>query len=139
MRVLAYIVTGIVLFGSIDYACGATKCIALDSSSKCTGTSPYGKVDWTTTCNGVPLTGLGICSATAGTAQGQTTSTLATDIATDANKYCWCRIIKPVVSPFVYADTYESSGGCANVCANLCTTLAVYNTSFRAALLSKFE
>ena len=47
-----------------------TKCVALNSSTRCSAYATNGTTDWTGTCAGTPVSGVGVCSNTKGTTIG---------------------------------------------------------------------
>ena len=116
-----------------------TKCVALNSSTTCTSspTQYQYHTDWADTCttNGVstPISGIGICSSTKGAYQYATATKLDISSTSDDNKYCWCRMISPAVSRWVYSS-YSSAGVCAQLCAANCATNVRDLAAFRSAL-----
>ena len=138
---------GILIFGIIGAmfignANAVQKCVALDSSATtCTYVNPGTYVvDWTSTCstNGtsVPIKGISACSSNAGDAIGDTADalTLASDTTTHVN--CWCKMVSPAVSSWVFDDANASAGDCALSCARYCAFGAANNSDFRSALFS---
>ena len=121
-----------------------TKCVALNSSTTCTSSySQYqGHTDWAATCttNGVstPISGIGICSSTQGS-KYQTATELDTSSTADDNKYCWCRMISPAVSRWVFYHSTASSGFCAQGCARDCASGVRLNAAFGSALFGSLS
>ena len=118
-----------------------TKCVALKSSTTCAHEDPGNNVaDWTSTCttNGVrtPIKGIGICSANAGSAKGATATELEMSSTADDNLNCWCKMVSPAVSRWVFFSARASVGNCAYACANNCAYNARINASFRSGLFS---
>ena len=117
-----------------------TKCAALNSSST-TCTSDYEQyeyhTDWAATCttNGVstPISGTGICSSTGGS-EYQTATELYASSTGSANKNCWCKMISPSVSRWVYAAPYATAGSCAQYCAYACAAHVQHTADFRSAM-----
>ena len=117
------------------------KCVALDASSTtCTSTPTAGNADWSATCttNGtsVPIKGIAMCSnqkadATYGTSDAITTISSATDTT---NLYCWCKMVEPAVSSWVFISPYTSAGDCARACSVGCAGNAGGIFAFRSAL-----
>ena len=122
-------------------AIAVQKCVALDSSTTtCRSTVRSGNADWSATCttNGtsVPIKGIAMCSnqkadAQYGTSDAITTVSSATDTT---NIYCWCKMVEPAVSSWVFLNTTASAGGCAYNCSSLCGTAARTLSSFLSAL-----
>ena len=138
---------GILIFGIIGAmfignANAVQKCVALDSSATtCTYANPGTYVvDWTSTCstNGtsVPIKGISACSSNAGVAVGNTADalTLASDTTTHVN--CWCKMVSPALSSWVFSHAPASAGNCANLCAFNCASNVAFYSDFRSALFS---
>ena len=122
-----------------------TKCVALNSSTTCTS-SPIQyqyHTDWADTCttNGVstPISGIGICSSTKGASQYATATKLDTSSTSDDNKYCWCRMISPAVSRWVFLSSGASAGDCAQYCASDCANNVQYIAPLRSALFGSLS
>ncbi len=119
------------------------KCVALDASTTtCTSTAASGNADWSATCttNGtsVPIKGIAMCSnqaadATYGTSDAITTVSSTSDTT---NVNCWCKMVEPAVSSWVFIYAYTSAGHCAANCSGNCAHSARYNSAFRSALFS---
>ena len=123
-----------------------TKCAALNSSST-TCTSDYVQyqkhTDWAATCttNGVstPISGIGICSSTRGRSTGQTATELDISSTSDNNKHCWCKMISPFVSRWVFFGSYPSAGDCDLNCAVPCAYGVTASAEFRSALFGSLS
>ena len=122
-----------------------TKCVALNSSTRCTtDDSQYEyHTDWAATCttNGVstPISGIGICSSTEGGSIGQTATELDTSLTSDDNKYCWCKMTSPAVSRWVFRISSMSAGSCARFCAFHCADGVRRNEDFWSALFGSLS
>lgn len=121
------------------YGASVSKCTALrDNSSSCSFGSALG-LDWSGSCTtagvSTSLKGIGICAATAGTI-ANTSDELSFSSTIEDNKYCWCRLVVPLVSSWVTIGqggrTYSE---CAMACASACANLLRENSSLRNALL----
>ena len=119
------------------------KCVALDASTTtCTSTQAYGNADWSTTCttNGtsVPIKGIAMCSNQAADAQYGTSDAIKTVSGTTdtTNVNCWCKMVEPAVSSWVFLYANASAGGCAISCSASCAVRARSNSAFRSALFS---
>ena len=121
-----------------------TKCVAFNSSTTCTSddTQYQGHTDWAATCttNGVstPISGIGICSSIRAS-QYATATELDTSSTPDDNKYCWCRMISPAVSRWVYRFSFTSAGLCARLCALNCAIAVRDFAVFRSALFGSLS
>ena len=123
-----------------------TECFALNSSSTTCTSSPSQyqyHTDWAATCttNGVstPISGIGICSSTKGASQYATATELDTSDTADNNKHCWCKMISPAVSRWVFNPSSPSAGYCAQFCATLCANFVQGFTAFRSALFGSLS
>ncbi len=119
-------------------AAAATKCVALNSSTTCTGISDKNILDWSSNCttNGTSITVRGIagCSDKNGGGADATTDTLTTSETEANNRYCWCKMTSPAVSSWVFATAPVSAGVCASGCANGCSfVLSMAASSANAA------
>lgn len=123
------------------YGASVSKCTALrDNSSSCSFGSGSG-LDWLGSCTtagvSTSLKGIGICAATAGTFANTTSDELSFSSTLDDNKYCWCRLLVPLVSSWVAIGqggrTYsECAMACASICSsNLHTTSSLKNVLLR--------
>lgn len=121
-----------------------TKCVALKgSSTECTLDSEQYEyhTDWTATCTtygvSTPISGIGICSSTQGSGY-QTATDLDTSSTADDNKYCWCRMISPAVSRWVYSSS-PSNQYCDRYCAHYCTLNLYVYAAFRSVLFGSLS
>ncbi|MBR2393107.1 MAG: hypothetical protein IKB05_01300 [Alphaproteobacteria bacterium] len=122
-------------------ATAVQKCVALDASSTtCTSTPTAGNADWSATCttNGtsVPIKGIAMCSnqkadATYGTSDAITT---VSDSSDTTNKYCWCKMVEPAVSSWVYLGAVSSASFCVYSCSYSCAYYAQSVSECRSAL-----
>ena len=122
-------------------AMAVTKCVALNSSTICTSnyTSYRNHTDWAATCEGTQISGIGICSSTASNLFNTATE-LDISATTDENVHCWCRIITPAVSRWVYIANQGSTDMCAIYCAQDCAKLLDDNDmSFASALFGSLS
>ena len=139
-----YFSKGIFLLGITIALCtpasAVTKCVKLSSSTTCSyvNTGTY-VVDWTSNCTSsgtsVAISGISQCSSTSGSSVGQKATALKISGGTD-DKYCWCKMVSPAVSSWVFRYAFGSASYCATDCADLCAYYAAGNASFRAALFS---
>ena len=124
-----------------------TKCFALNTGLRtaCT-TDPFQyeyRTDWAATCttNGVstPISGIGICSSTDGGSPGATATELDISSTVDENLNCWCRMISPAVSRWVFYLWFGSAGDCAWECARYCASSVQFVEDFRSAMLGSLS
>ena len=123
-------------------ASAVQKCVALNSlASTCTSTPANGNADWSATCasttdTSVPIKGIAMCSnqkanAAFGTSDAITTVSSATDTT---NVNCWCKMVEPAMSSWVYVHTGTSASYCASNCSGVCADRARNYSAFRRAL-----
>lgn len=113
---------------SVFPATAATKCLKLPTSATiCSGSysDAENKFNWSVNCNGTNITGVGVC------AQGDVSSIVKRDIIyhsqyIDTNKYCWCKMVSPGVSAWVYAGGICNDYNCFNVSAENCSQYCAF-------------
>ena len=139
-----YFSKGIFLLGITIALCtpasAVTKCVKLSSSTTCSYVNPGAYVvDWTSNCTSsgtsVAISGVSQCSSTSGSSVGQKATALKISGGTD-DKYCWCKMVSPAVSSWVFTTLTDSAFPCAHNCASSCAYRAALNASFRSALFS---
>ena len=122
-----------------------TKCVALNSSTTCTSNDSLylNHADWAATCttNGVstPISGIGICVNTEGGSIGSISTELVPSSISDNNRYCWCRMISPAVSRWVFYGSTASAGVCDRRCAYICANVVQGVEAFRSALFGSLS
>ena len=134
------IIAGIICAASIPPAYAVTKCVKLTSSTTCSYVGPESYVvDWTSNCTSsgtsVAISGTSQCSSTSGSSVGQKATALEISGGTD-DKYCWCKMVSPAVSSWVFIYSYTSADECAYDCAYNCANRTQYSSAFRSALFS---
>ena len=139
-----FIMAGILATSIIQPATAVTKCVALNSNTTCTQEYPGDNVsDWTSTCttNGVstPIKGIGICSADKGNAVGSTATVLRISATLDENANCWCRMISPAVSRWVFSNTHSPAEICPQACSDYCTGKIWNDAAFRSAMFGSLS
>ena len=139
-----YFSKGIFLLGITIALCtpasAVTKCVKLSSSTTCSYVNPGTYVvDWTSNCTSsgtsVAISGISQCSSTSGSSVGQKATALKISGGTD-DKYCWCKMVSPAVSSWVFHDARGSASLCASSCAYICARSAAITAPFRSALFS---
>ena len=136
------IIAGIICAASIPPAYAVTKCVKLTSSTTCTTPSGSGS-NWSATCGGIEIQGVAFCGSQKGGSSGETSETVTTSSTGDDNKHCWCKVVSPAVSSWVYYASPPDAGTCANTCADSCaygsTDKIPYNSAFQSALFSELS
>ena len=131
------LIAGLVCVTIIPPAAAVTKCVALNSNTTCDtgdGTSGNVVVNATCTTNGtsVDVQIVGSLSSTRGTSEGETNSA-----PSSSNRlYCWCKMISPAVSKWVYAYYTTNS---SDMCSATCSRYLSFNDDFRNALFSNLS
>ena len=127
------LITGVILCAiTTTGAHAVTKCVALDGNGNyCRGGSvgDNGDIDWYSTCfstatsdeAGTQIRGIGVCSSSEGyRGYDREPEITLSGISLEDNKNCWCRIISPAVSEWVFHSEFASSMFCTQGCARAC-------------------
>ena len=134
------LIAGLICVATIPPAMAVTKCVKLNSSTTCSSSSgAYRQSNWSATCGGVSIQGVAFCGSQDGGSAGATTDAVTTSSTSDNNKYCWCKMVSPAVSRWVFNYASASAGSCANSCATYCASDARSSASFRSALFSNLS
>ena len=130
------IIAGIICAASIPPAYAVTKCVKLTSSTAwCTNDSGSGS-NWSMTCDGIEIQGVAFCGSQDGDSMGTKSETVTTSLTSDDNRNCWCKMVSPAVSSWVYSRGYADAGSCAFDCAYVCANRAAGYSTFQSALFS---
>ena len=130
------IIAGIICAASIPPAYAVTKCVKLSSSTTCAYSyGAPGQANWSATCGGIEIQGVAFCGSQNGGSEGKTSETVTTSSTSDDNKYCWCKMVSPAVSSWVFYHSLVVAGSCAAGCASGCANAALSSLS-RSALFS---
>lgn len=115
-----YLVAGCLLIWSWP---GRASVVACYNPSSETGTySAYSKSTWGgNRVIGSATCGLGIN----GQSIGATSNSVAFSETDGRNKYCFCRVMTPVVSAYRWSATYGSENECWQNCVSVCANLNV--------------
>ena len=131
------IIAGIICAASIPPAYAVTKCVKLTSSTTCTSVSgAFGQSNWSATCGGIEIQGVAFCGSQNGGSMGTKSEKVTTSSTSDDNKNCWCKMVSPAVSSWVFNTSTESAGACAYLCAYNCAGRAQSQSAFRTPLFS---
>ncbi len=130
------IIAGIICAASIPPVYAVTKCVKLTPSTTCK--SSYGATDqsnWSANCGGIEIQGVAFCGSQDGGSMGTKSENVTS--SRDNNKYCWCKMVSPAVSSWVF---YKVSGmyadECPYLCPLYCANVVKANPPFRSALFS---
>ena len=129
------IIAGIICAASIPPAYAVTKCVKLTPSTLCTTSSSNGS-NWYATCGGIEIQGVAFCGSQEGASEGVTTETVTTSSTSDDNRHCWCKMVSPAVSSWVFSFSYTDAGSCTSNCAYSCAGRAQSQSTFRSGLFS---
>ncbi|MBQ8255805.1 MAG: hypothetical protein IJY99_02460 [Alphaproteobacteria bacterium] len=108
------------------------QCVKLSpTSGTCTSvSSEYRDVDAIVNCSGTQVTIVSTCAMTTGTADVTALDDIVISSAAPANnKYCWCKIVSPVTSKWVYRYMYSTNINCAYSCVRGCANAFLYAES----------
>ena len=116
----------VIFLGTASYA--ATKCIALSAASKCENTynqnglnAEEGQSDWGSKCGEVYVHGIALCGKNPNQATGWVTDSVTMEGDVSKNTACFCKLVQPVVSRWVFAENRgDGAGDCAYWCQNAC-------------------
>jgi len=100
--------------------------------------SANNSVVWRGTSGESKIIGTSICSSTSGSVGTMQTSVATATSNSDTsvnNKYCWCRMRRPVPSKWVFAQDMGAYGTCNTTCAATCANVFTNNQSFRSIII----
>jgi len=102
-------------------AAGAVMCMdtTIGQNARCTMVSNDRTADFSTTCGNMSVRILGYCSPQEATTPGTKSTTLKAGVG----PYCWCKLISPAVSQWVYLENTKGLPLPANAnetCAATC-------------------
>ncbi|MFQ6729861.1 MAG: hypothetical protein ACLRFK_02295 [Alphaproteobacteria bacterium] len=143
------IISLFIIFASVaSYA--ATKCIALSPSTICNDAygkdglnAEAGQSDWGSNCGDIYVHGVALCGKNPNQATGWVTDSVSMDGDVSKNTACFCKIVQPVVSRWVFAENRTTAGDCAYWCQNACagklndTSNNTDNKNFHNAILGE--
>ena len=134
------IIVGIICAASIPPAYAVTKCVKLTSSTTCTSASgALSQSNWSATCGGIAIQGVAFCGSQDGGSVGTKSESVTTSSTSDDNRHCWCKMVSPAVSSWVFYYSRTSAGECAFYCANNCARGAQGISAFQSALFSELS
>lgn len=114
------------------------KCLEVNDTTICgtLTTISNGTLDWLGHC-GFTVYGIAGCSDQQGSTMGETASEITTSQYGE-NRYCWCKMVSPVVSEWTYRIDGSNSDSCLYSCARNCANALQYE-AFRTGLLSNLR
>ena len=134
------LIAGLLCVATIPPAAAVTKCVKLTSSTTCYNSNgDHGQSNWSVTCGGVSVQGVAFCGSQDGGSVGATSTAVTISTTSDDNKYCWCKMVSPAVSRWVFDHADASAYTCADSCAINCAYRPQGVASFRSALFSNLS
>lgn len=122
---------------SSDGTVGQTDACYNQSATSCSySQQTVFSADWKSTCStGVSVTvkGVAYCSSSSATLNSTATSVTGGGAT---KRYCWCRVVSPGLSKWVYAIDEGDAISCGNNCADDCASKLNSTAAFRSAILS---
>ena len=125
---ISLILTGVGTSGAI----ALSQCLKLSpTSGTCTSTNvTYKNVDAIVNCSGVSVSITTACAMTSGTADVTALDDITISSAAPANNiHCWCKVVSPVTTKWVYRYAYGSNTTCAYTCVRGCANAFLYAES----------
>ena len=133
---------GIFLFGITIALCppatAVTKCVKLRTDTSCSSGSGSDS-NWSANCGDVSINGVAICGSETGYYVGTTSESVTASTTSNANKYCWCKMVSPAVSPWVFRFAYSSETECFSSCAGGCFLGLRSTADFRVGMFSNLS
>lgn len=126
----------------------ANKCVALGAAASCEYGDPAGsQSDWSSNCTldgkTINVRGVATCghnghNGDAGQQVGMRLDSIGYATNMSYNLACYCKIVQPVTSHWVYAQQYNNTLECTKDCAKACSGWLSdkNNSTFRTSILS---
>ena len=123
----------------------ANKCVALGAAASCEYGDPAGsQSDWSSNCsldgNSIKVRGVATCGHNGHPDLVAGKIMDSVEFANNAswNVACFCKIVQPVTSHWVYAQQYGDANtlGCTTDCAKACSGMMSGDSTFRTSILS---
>ncbi len=113
-----------------------TKCIDTSVFSSCIFSNGSGS-NFYSTCGSISVRGVAFCGTGNG---GNSVGEVQTSSSSGDNTNCWCRMIDPAVSLWVYAVGYANEASCLSSCASRCAQYFQNNSnSLRTYMLQNLS
>lgn len=87
---------------------------------------------FTSSLNTSVLDGVAACNEITGTAN--TADGTVSTSTSDTGQNCWCSMVMPLVSDWVYSGAYASDAACASNCTTACANNVKTSATFRGAM-----
>lgn len=113
----------------------ASWCLDVDAENTATLVqSNVNSVNWSSLFQSGTVRGISHCSNQAG-ASNSVSDDLTVSSAEDANYWCWCRAVMPVLSYWVFGIQFASDENCTKYCASRCAEVFAEDANFRNTML----
>ena len=118
------------------------QCVKLNPETVCTAVTGrvYNVAETVVNCNEQRVELIGTCVSNSGTADVTVRDNITVSTTQTNNMHCWCMMIGPVPSRWVYRYKYPDAYNCKMQCAVGCNNAFVYNgsgdLSFRKVMMS---
>ena len=89
---------------------------------------------WSTKFSYGVISGIGGCYNNVGSTQGGVASDQTNITPYTGGTYCYCKMLRPIESPWVYSGSSYSGSNCATNCASYCSSSAASAVALRAGL-----
>lgn len=135
------ILTITALCGIFAVPAGAVqKCVALDVDVIPTEVLyTEGLADWSVVYPDVTIRGIAVCSNISADEHSTSNTLEYSTYNAELNSECWCRMISPAVSLWVYTTSQDDGAYCAETCPRICANRTKNMTGFRASLFSNLN
>ena len=77
---------------------------------------------WSTKFSYGVVSGIGGCYSAVGTTQGQVATNQVDITPYSSGTYCYCKMLRPISSPWVYSGYNGNLNYCASLCASYCSS-----------------
>lgn len=127
---------------TFNQAFAAVNCIALTPETSCTLVKPEeGQSDWSADCNGINIKAVSACGHVDKSSftpeSGWITESVRRSGNVEENTDCFCKMVQPAVSRWVYYKTHITAGDCSWWCSNACAGAMAESAEFRASVLGE--
>ncbi len=119
----------------------ATRCIYKPYSCSTPSSSISNVSDTTINCSGQSVTVMGMCANQLGASgTGEAANQLYISVSNvELSKYCWCKMLKPVASKWIYLSERTNASDCISYCTSACAMEMVFNSSFLDTMFTKLQ
>lgn len=124
---------------TIYLATSLHKCMAVNISGTVNVAMPAeNAVAWYGMVGDSSIVATSQCGETWG-ANGQTRNAIGVSETVSNHKYCWCRILSPVLSSWAFSATMDNGAACETTCGQSCAQNFKNNAEFRRALIDSMN